>query len=282
MARVARKVKDRRVLALIRKFLESGILANGVKVASEEGVPQGGPLSPLLSNILLDDLDRELARRGHRFCRYADDCNVYVRSQRAGDRVMRSMRVYLVQVLGLLINEAKSAVARPWRRKFLGFTFTYDRHKKVRLAPQSLQRVKMRIRALTRSRETLAIPLRIQRLNQYLVGWLGYFALADIHTLFQRLDEWLRRRLRACQWRLWRRVRTRSRELLRLGAAPDEALLVAWTRKGSWHMSDTTSVNRLLSNAYWQRQGLVSLEQRYIHIRNEWRTAVCGPARTVV
>jgi group II intron reverse transcriptase/maturase len=282
MVRIARKVKDRRILALIRKYLESGVLLNGVKVATEEGTPQGGPISPLLSNILLDDLDKELERRGHCFVRYADDCNIYVRSVRAAERVMDSVRAFLERALSLRVNREKSAVDRPWKRKFLGFSLLADKEHRIRLASQSLVRVKERIRAMTRSRRTEDMQDRIRALNDYLGGWLGYFALAETPSVFRKLDSWLRRRLRACQWRLWKRIRTRVRELQRLGLPREEAFQQANTRKGSWRTSLSPMVMRALSNAFWRGLGLLNLEELHYRIRDGWRTAGCVTARPVV
>jgi RNA-directed DNA polymerase len=283
MVRVARRVEDKRVLRLIRRYLEAGVMLNGVKVATEEGTPQGGPLSPLLANVMLDDLDKELERRGHKFARYADDCNIYVRSQRAGERVMKSVRAYLETRLGLKVNEGKSAVERPWKRKFLGFSFY--RHKgevRIRLAPQSLTRVKAKIRALTSRRHSQSMKDRLQRLGGYLGGWLGYFALADTPSTFDTLDQWIRRRLRMCLWKQWKRVRTRKRELATLGLPDRAAWMFANTRKGYWRSANTPQVHQTLGLAYWRAQGLVSLLERYQEIRETWRTAGCGPACPVV
>jgi RNA-directed DNA polymerase len=195
MARVARQVTDKRTLRLIRRFLESGVLLNGMVMVTEEATPQGGPLSPLLSNILLDDLDKELTRRGHKFVRYADDCNIYVRSHRAGLRVMSSLTDYLQKRLKLKVNAAKSAVDRPWKRKFLRFSILAH-ERRIRLAPQSLERVKDKIRGLTRRTRSCSIKERLEILNRYLRGWMGYFALAETPSTFERLDQWIRRRLR--------------------------------------------------------------------------------------
>ncbi|MCL5045480.1 MAG: group II intron reverse transcriptase/maturase, partial [Actinobacteria bacterium] len=204
MGRVARKVGDRRVLRLIRRYLESGVMVEGVVVRTEEGTPQGGPLSPLLANIMLDDLDKELERRGHRFVRYADDCNIYVRSRRAGERVMASTRNFLRERLSLRVNEAKSAVDRPWKRKFLGFSMYQTKGEtRIRLAPQSIERVEEKIRVLTARSNGHGMKEGIGAINSYLGGWVGYFALADARSTFEDLDGWLRRRLRMCLWKQW-------------------------------------------------------------------------------
>jgi RNA-directed DNA polymerase len=280
MARVARKVKDKAVLRLIRRYLEAGVLLNGVVTASEEGTPQGGPLSPLLANILLDDLDKELERRGHRFTRYADDCNIYVRTKRAGERVLTSVRRFLQERLRLRVNEEKSAVDRPWKRKFLGFSFYKNRGVRIRAATQSLERTKAKIRELTGRSDGLAMKVRIRKLNAYLRGWTGYYALSDSRTPFEKLDGWLRRRLRACLWKQWKRPRTRLRELRALGMPEWAAREWANSRKGIWRMAQVMS--RALDTAYWRAQGLLSLTELYETTRQSWRTAGCGPACPVV
>lgn len=282
MARVARKVKDKRVLRLIRRYLEAGVMVNGVAMDSEEGTPQGGPLSPLLSNIYLDDLDKELERRGHRFSRYADDCNIYVRSRRAGERVMSGVRRLLEERLKLQVNEAKSALDRPWKRKFLGFSFLAGKEVRIRLAPQSVRKVKAKLREMTRRNRSQALEERIQFLNRYLTGWLGYFALAETPSVLAELDEWLRHRLRACLWRQWRRVRTRYHRLRGLGLPARVVGFMANTRKGPWRIAASPPLQQGMNKAYWERLGLLNLQERYQLIRNPWRTAGCGSARPVV
>ena len=261
MARVARKVGDKRVLRLIRRYLQAGVMINGVCLATEEGTPQGGPLSPLLANIMLDDLDRELTARGHRFCRYADDCNVYVRSQRAGQRVMTSVRSFLEGRLGLKVNEPKSAVDRPWKLKFLGFSFYRNRGTHIRLAPKTIERFKTRVREITDRHNGISMQWRIEQLNAYLRGWLAYFALAAMPSVYRELDGWVRRRLRACLWKQWKRIRTRERELRVLGLPEWQAQSWARTRKGYWRMA-CGPLSRALDTAYWRRQGLTSLAER--------------------
>jgi group II intron reverse transcriptase/maturase len=263
MARVARVVKDKRVLRLIRKYLEAGVMVNGVVMDVEEGTPQGGPLSPLLANILLDDLDWELERRGHRFVRYADDCNIYVKSERAGQRVMNSVRQYLEQELSLKVNAQKSAVDRPWKRKFLGFSF-YQRQGEVhvRLAQPTKSRFREKLRRLTKRTRSGKLAEIIQEINEYTQGWIGYFRLAETPSVYQELDEWLRRRLRQLVWKRWKRGRTRYRELMALGIPSNRAALGA-VAKSPWRMSRSPVVNEALSNAYWQKLGLKSIEQRY-------------------
>jgi RNA-directed DNA polymerase len=258
MARVARRVKDKRVLKLIRHYLESGVMAHGVRVKTEEGTPQGGPLSPLLANILLDDLDKALEQRGHAFVRYADDCNIYVGSRRAGERVKASVTRYLAERLSLEVNEAKSAVDRPWKRKFLGFSFT-SKDARIRLAPQTLKRAKTRLRELTRRWRGQSVEQTLDELNTYLKGWGGYFGRADTPTPFEHLDSWIRRRLRAIVWHHWKHRATRQRKLCELGIPLRKANLVAFSGKGPWRIAHTEALNRALDNAYWRSRGLVSL-----------------------
>jgi group II intron reverse transcriptase/maturase len=270
MARVARKVSDKGVLRLIRRFLESGVMIAGVAVASEEGTPQGGPLSPLLSNIMLDDLDKELERRGHKFVRYADDCNIYVCSRRAGERVKASVTVFLKERLRLQVNESKSAVDRPWKRKFLGLSLLSTQGRRIRLAPTSVKRVKEKIRSLTQRSAALSMSERIKQLNQYLGGWIGYFALAETPSVFEELDEWLRRRLRMCQWKQWKRTRSRVRELRALGLKELDVWEAAGSRKAYWRIAASPPLHKALGNAYWQAHGLVPLADRYLAVRKAW------------
>lgn len=268
MARVARVVKDRRVLALIRRYLESGVMVNGVVMETGEGTPQGGPLSPLLANIMLDDLDKELEKRGHRFVRYADDCNIYVRSRRAGERVMNSVRQFLEQTLSLKVNEKKSAVDRPWKRKFLGFSYFWRKGKVlVRVARQALDRSREKLRQLTRRTRHGTLEEIIQNINRYTTGWIGYFRLADTPSVFAELDEWLRRRLRQLVWKRWKRGKTRWRELVALGVSPDKAGLGA-VGKSPWRMAASPVVHMGLSNAYWRKQGLQGIAERYHQLRS--------------
>ena len=282
MARVALKVEDKRVLGLIRRYLGSGVTIGGVVVETVEGTPQGGPLSPLLSNIYLDELDKELERRGHKFCRYADDCNIYVRSQRAGERVMASVRGFITGRLKLKVNEAKSAVDRPWKRKFLGFSLTANKEAKIRIAPKSLERLKGKLRELTRRNRSQELGERIRLINGYVGGWVGYFAKAETPSILEDLDQWLLRRLRACVWKTWKRVRTRYHKLRGLGLPEGVVGYMANTRKGAWRIAASPPLQQGLNRAYWAKLGLVGLLERYHLIRNTWRTAGCGPARPVV
>ena len=262
MARVARVVKDKRVLALIRAYLESGVMVNGVVVETGEGTPQGGPMSPLLANIMLDDLDKELERRGHRFVRYADDCNIYVRSRRAGERVLESVKRYLGE-LSLKVNERKSAVDRATKRVFLGFSF-YKRKGEVlvRIAKEASERCQGKLRQLTRRTRHGKVETIIRAVNEYTMGWVGYFALADAASVLRELDGWLRRRLRQLVWKRWKRGTTRWRELVALGVPRDKAGLGA-VGTSPWRMAKSPVVQQGLSNAYWTQQGLRSITERY-------------------
>jgi len=265
MARVARKVKDKRVLKLIRAYLNAGVMINGVVHDTEEGTPQGGPLSPLLANILLDELDKELERRGLRFVRYADDCNIFVASKRAGERVMESVTRFVEGKLKLKVNRDKSAVDRPRKRKFLGFSFLSDQEATIRLAPKTLERFKERVRAITSRSRPVSMEQRIQELNRYITGWIGYFRIAAAKNHCESLDQWIRRRLRMCLWKQWKRVRTRYRELRALGVPEYYVHIMANSRRGPWEMS--RNLNNALDTRYWQAQGLCSLLERYLALR---------------
>ncbi len=267
MARVARKVKDKRVLRLIRRYLQAGVMLNGVCIASDEGTPQGGPLSPLLANIMLDDLDKELGKRGHRFARYADDFNIYVKTPRAGERVMASVRDFVEKKLKLKVNEKKSKVGRPWKLKFLGLTFTWEKKPRIRIAPKALERFKERIREITKRSKGISMERRIGALNTYLRGWMGYFHLADTKSVIDNLDSWIRRRLRMCMLKQWKKPRTRYKNLVTLGVDPEEARKLAGSRLGYWHLSRTPQVSKALDLAYWRRQGLLSLADTYRLLR---------------
>ena len=282
MARVARVVKDRRVLKLIRKYLESGVMVNGVKVEVREGTPQGGPISPLLANIMLDDLDKELEKRGHRFVRYADDCNIYVKSQRAGERLLTGLGRFLERKLKLKVNAKKSGVDRPSKRKFLSFSFYWRQGRAlIRVAGEAKERCLERLRRLTRrSQSGLEVEV-IRAVNEHTTGWVGYFRLSDTDWVFQELDKWLRRRLRQMVWKRWKRGRTRYRKLVELGVPPELAALGAGGAS-PWRMAATPVVNMALSNVYWEREGLIDLTGRYRQLRQILRTAGCNKARPVV
>lgn len=268
MAKLAEKVKDKMILKLIRKYLQSGVMINGIVMDSKEGAPQGGPLSPLLSNVVLDELDKELEKRGHLFVRYADDCNIYVKTRKAGERVKESITAFIENKLKLKVNQDKSAVDRPWKRKFLGFSFTWNKDPKVRIAPQSMKKVKMRIREITSRKKPLPMEQRIRELNQYLTGWGGYFMLADTPSVFQRLDEWIRRRLRMCLWKQWKKPKTKVKRLVSLGIPRDKAFEWGNTRKGYWRIACSPILHRSLDNQYWKSNGLQSLTDRYKFSRN--------------
>src|SRR5688572_3319071 len=261
MGRVAKRVEDKRLLKLIRAFLNAGVMENGLVSSSEEGTPQGGPLSPLLSNLLLDDLDQELERRGLRFVRYADDCNIYVRSRRAGERVMQSITRFLTDKLKLKVNESKSAVARPAERKFLGFSFTGGRQPKRRIAPKSLLRFKKRVRELTKRNRGVSLKRMVDELARYLAGWRGYFGFCQTPSVLQSLDSWIRRRLRCFQWKQWRRGTTRFAELRKRGASKDQAATSAGSSRGPWHLSLSPTLNLVLPGAYFDSLELPKLNQ---------------------
>lgn len=241
MARVAMRVRDKRMLRLVRRFLQSGVLEGGLVSPTKEGTPQGGPLSPLLSNIVLDELDCELEKRGHRFVRYADDCNVYVRSERAGRRVMESLRRVITTRLRLRVNENKSAVDRPYRRKFLSFSFTSHRKPKRRIAPQAVLRFKKRVRELTRRTRGRNVQDVVHELNTYLNGWRGYFGFCETPSVLEELDAWIRRRMRCYLWKQWRTIRRRRSELRKLGVPPQWCQSLAASNRGAWRISDVLS-----------------------------------------
>jgi group II intron reverse transcriptase/maturase len=267
MARVARVVKDKRVLKLIRAYLNGGVMVNGEVLDTEEGTPQGGPLSPLLSNIMLDDLDKELEKRGHKFVRYADDCNIYVRTQRAGERVKESVKMFLEKKLKLKVNRKKSKVERASRAKFLGFSF-YKRKGEVhiRVAKRSLELYRDKLRRLTKRTRSGKLEEVIEAINQYTMGWIAYYQLAETPSVFEGLDSWTRRRLRQMVWKRWKRGTTRYRKLVKLGVPRERAGLGA-VGKSPWHMSRTPVINEALSNAYWRDSGLKSIEVRYQELR---------------
>ncbi len=268
MTRVARRVQDKRVLKLIRRFLEAGMMAQGLTEQRTEGTPQGGPLSPLLSNILLTDLDRHLEARGLAFCRYADDCNIYVGSQRAGERVMASTRVYLEKTLRLVVNETKSKVARPGTRKFLGYRIASRfEQTHIRIAPQSIERLMQRVRVLMRQGRGQSLARTIQKLNPLLRGWANYFRLSTQHRRIKNLDGWLRRRLRCLLWRQWKRPRTRERHLLARGLHPERAWRSSVNGRGPWWNAGASHMNQAYPNAYFQRLGLVSIHDNVARLQ---------------
>jgi RNA-directed DNA polymerase len=283
LARVARRVGDKKVLKLIRAYVEAGVMVEGVRVTTPEGTPQGGPLSPLLANIMLDDLDRELEKRGHRFCRYADDLMVYVRTERAAERVFEGICRFVEGRLKLRVNREKSAVAPATNRSFLGFRFfRRDGGVKVRVDPKARMRAKDRLRRITVRHWGVSMGRRIEAINAFARGWSAYFSLADTPSVFSEFDEWLRRRLRQVRWKEWKRYRTRLRNLRSLGIPARKAREWAGSRKGYWRLAGSAPLSRAMPIAYWQQQGLVGFSDSYRRVRDAWRTAGCGPACPVV
>jgi RNA-directed DNA polymerase len=268
MARVARRVKDRRVLLLIRRYLQAGMMESGLVSPRTKGTPQGGPLSRLLSNILLDEWDRELERRGHRFVRYADDCNVYVRSKAAGERVLTSLERWLGQRLRLCVNRAKSGVARPWSRKFLGYSVTWDRAARLRVAPAAVQRLKTKLRGLLSRGRGRRLADTVQDLNRATRGWVVYFRMAEVKQAFEDLDKWLRRKLRCITWRQWKRPRTRIRELHRAGLDIARARTSALNGRGPWWNAGASHMHAAVPTATLRRLGLLSLLDEYQRLKN--------------
>jgi RNA-directed DNA polymerase len=259
MARVARRVKDKRVLLLIRRFLQAGMMEGGLVSPRVEGTPQGGPLSPLLSNTLLDELDKELERRGHRFVRYADDCNVYVQSQASGHRVMASLEKFLRERLRLKVNRDKSAVARPWERKFLGYTVTQDKRPKLKVAPQSIKRLRDKLQPIFRAGQGRPLARTIQALNRILIGWRSYFRKVEVLRTFEDLDGWIRRKLRCIVWRQWKRPNIRERQLKRRGISPADAKATAYNGRGPWFNAGSQGVGKAIPTAELRKLGLVPL-----------------------
>jgi len=259
MGRIANRIHDPRLLRLIRAFLNAGVLEDGLVSPTDEGTPQGGPLSPLLSNIMLDDLDQELMRRGLRFARYADDCNIYVCSRRAGERVMASVTRFLSTKLKLKVNEAKSAVARPWGRKFLGFSFTNHRQPKRRIAPKALERFKEKIRELTRRTKGVSLEQMVTKLSRYLQGWRGYFGACETPSVLRHLDSWIHRRLRAFLWKQWRKGRKKFAELRKRNVSHNLAAQTAGSCHGPWRLSKSPALHIAFPNAFFESLGLPTL-----------------------
>jgi RNA-directed DNA polymerase len=263
MSRLARRIKDKRILLLIRRYLQAGIMEDGLVCQRVEGTPQGGPLSPLLSNVLLDDLDKELERRGHRFVRYADDCNIYVRSRRSGERVLDSIEGFLRDKLRLVVNRQKSAVGRPWKRKFLGYTVTVHHQPKLRIAPASVHRLKAKLRAMFRRGRGRSVWRTIQTMKPILRGWLNYFRLADVKACLVELDRWIRRKLRCILWRQWKRPRTRMKELIKRGIGKERARLSAGNGHGPWWNAKASHMNQAVPTRWFRDLGLYSLLENY-------------------
>jgi RNA-directed DNA polymerase len=260
MSRIARRIKDKRILRLIRRYLQAGMMEGGVETQRREGTPQGGPLSPLLSNILLDELDKELERRGHKFCRYADDCNVYVKSGSAGERVKESITRFLEKRLRLKVNEEKSAVARPWERKFLGYTMTWNREPRIKVADNSVKRLKMKLREIFRRGRGRNVGRQIKdELTPLLRGWMNYFRLAEVKNVFEELDGWIRRKLRSVIWRQWKRSLARAKGLMKRGLDEERAWRSATNGRGPWWNAGSSHMNQAYPKSYFDRCGLVSL-----------------------
>jgi RNA-directed DNA polymerase len=259
MARVAHKVKDRRVLALIRRYLTAGVLEGGVVSPRTEGTPQGGPLSPLLSNILLDDLDKELEKRGHAFCRYADDCNIYLFSRRSAERVMTSLTRYLEQHLKLKVNHGKSAVGRPWERTFLGYSMTFHQKPRLKVAAASVKRFKANLKDLFRRGRGRSLAKTVEDSTPKLRGWITYFRYAEVKGIFKELDGWIRRKLRCILWRQWKRTITRARKLMQRGLSERRAWQSAQNGRGPWWNSGASHMNDAVRKSFFDKLGLISL-----------------------
>jgi RNA-directed DNA polymerase len=259
MGKLAQTIEDARVLKLICRYLEAGMMQEGLVSPRVEGMPQGGPLSPLLSNIMLTELDRELERRGHAFCRYADDCNVYVRSQKAGERVLASLTRFISGRLKLKVNAVKSAVAEPWRRKFLGYSMTWHQKPKLRIATPSLKRLEVRVRELLRGARGQSVSRTIEQLNPLLRGWAAYFKLAEAKRAVEELDGWIRRKLRCVLWRQWKRVHTRARMLMKNGLTEERAWRSAGNQRGPWFNAGASHMNAAFPKSWFDSLGLVSL-----------------------
>ena len=267
MARVARTVKDKRVLRLVRGYLEAGVMDAGLVSPTTEGTPQGGPLSPLLSNILLDEMDKELERRGHTFCRYADDANVYVGSKRAGERVMQTLERFVSTRLRLRVNRDKSAVDRAWKRKFLGYSMTAERTSRLKVAPESERRLREKLTMEFRRARGRNLSAQMHELRPLLTGWSNYYKHAEVAATFERLDEWIRRRFRGVQWRQWKRPRTRRTKLIQAGLDEDRARLSASNGHGPWWNAGASHMNAALPKRYFAEHGLVSLLSRHRRLR---------------
>ena len=279
---LAKRITDKRLLKLIRAYLESGVMLGGLVNSSQEGTPQGGPLSPLLSNVMLHELDKELERRGHRFCRYADDCNIYVKSKKAGNRVMDSVSQFIEKRLKLKVNREKSAVDYPTNRKFLGFSFYYFKGMaRIRVHAKPLSRLKAKLKGLTGRSVGISMEARIDKLNHTIHGWVNYYRPADMLKQCQTLDKWLRHRLRMCYWKQWKRIRARNENLVRLGIPVSKAWEFANTRKGYWRIANSPILACSLTNNYFRLLGLTGFSVVYSKSLS-LRTAVCRTARMVV
>ena len=262
MGQVAKRIADTRARRLIRAFLNAGVMEKGLLNPTEQGTPQGGPLSPLLSNLVLDELDKELERRGHRFCRYADDCNVYVRTQRAGERVMASLQGFITRKLKLRVNEAKSAVGPVWERQFLGFSFVQGKRLRRSISADAVRRFRSRVRRGTRRTSGMALEDMVKNLAPYLRGWRGYFGQSETPSLLRKLDAWIRRRLRSVVWKRWKTPKRRCEELRRRGVRGQLAPHMAASGHGPWHLARTRAMHLAMPNAYFDSLGLPRLAPR--------------------
>jgi RNA-directed DNA polymerase len=268
MSRLARRIKDKRVLRLVRRYLQAGIMSNGLATVRREGTPQGGPLSPLLSNILLDELDKELERRGHKFCRYADDSNIYMQSRSAGERVMKSISRFLEQRLRLKVNAEKSAVARPWERKFLGYSLTWHREARLKVAASSVQRLKAKLREIFRRGRGRNLGKLIEaELTPLLRGWMNYFRLAEVKGVFDELDSWIRRKLRCVIWRQWKRALARAKGLMKRGLKKTQAWESATNGLGPWWNAGASHMHAAFPKSYFDRYGLLSLLEQQLRFQ---------------
>lgn len=264
MALVARQIKDKRVLKLIRAYLNAGVMINGVVIESDKGCPQGGPLSPLLSNVMLNELDQELEKRRHNYCRYADDSQIYVKSEKAAKRVMKSITRFLEEDLKLRVNREKSATGRVWERKYLGFSFYRKKGKiGIRIHPKSLARVKEKIRTITARRNGWSMDHRLEKLRQLVTGWVNYFKIADMKTHLRRLDQWTRRRIRMCFWKQWKNIKARVKNLVKLGVSKRKASNWASTRKKYWRVANTFILEKTLCIDVLKKMGFCSFYEMY-------------------
>jgi len=260
MSKMAKKVKDKKLLLLIRRYLQAGIMSDGLVRTRDKGTPQGGPLSPLLSNIVLDTLDKELERRGHSFCRYADDCNVYVKSEKAGQRVFESVKKFVEEQLKLKVNREKSAVDRPHKRKFLGYSFTWHKQPKLRVPKESIKKVRGHLKAIFRSARGRNLQRTItEELNPVIKGWINYFRLAEVKAFAEDLDGWIRRRLRLVLWKQWKKPWTRRKRLINAGLSEERAVMSAFNRRGSWWNSGASHMNDAFRKKFFDAIGLISM-----------------------
>ena len=262
---VYKEVKDIRVISLIRKYLQAGVMQKGVFTTSQKGVPQGGNLSPLLSNVMLNELDKELEKRELHFCRYADDCNIYVKTRKAACRVMASITRFIEEELALKVNTDKSKVDRPWKLKYLGYTFyTKKGEMGIRVHGNSLKKLKIKLKEMTDRSNAMSMELRSIKLREIIIGWVNYFKLADMKSTLKELDEWLRRRIRMCYWKQWKKIKTKHDNLIRLGIDKYKAWEYANTRKSYWRISNSPILSRTLTNKYLKEQGFVTLTEKYL------------------